>query len=526
MALSRTISFQRPGWLRPSVLAVAVLMAGLIAALTLFLIARAHQWRNDHDLFSAEAAKLINGMRQSMTATDMLLQSAAGLMTTNPNLSIDDWRIFVDASDLRQRFPGFQGIGYLKLGVHHVTSVDPAFAGASQQSDGVSGGALSLVLMEPEHWRDPLGLTVRDSVRASAMERARDLDAPSRTRTLRFPATGFVPEQPGFLVFAPVYGRTERWETVPQRRRALIGYVVMPFAMPALVTGLMQNRYQEAQQNFHIEIFDGKPSGGGIELFDSAEQDGYDPPADPKFTAEFVTERFGTEMGYRFASRPAYELARKSWLPEALLVAGLSLTGLGCALFSALRHHGELAHAASQDSAALRLELLHRVKNVLSVVQSLANRTLPAEGDPGGSHEQFSNRLEALARAHTLIVENAWLGTAIGEIVRSELAPLASRATVAGPEIALSPQVSQSLALVVHEMAVDAVRRGVTSLDITWQRADEAEPAVAVTWAEEGATNAATSSLVTKITSHGFASHPVTTTSGGLTRHVFRVPLD
>jgi CHASE1-domain containing sensor protein len=116
MALSRTIGFQRPEWLRPSALPIAVLMAGLIATLALFVVARAHQWRHDHNLFNAEAARLISGMRQSMTATDMLLQSAAGLVTTNPNLSIDDWRIFVDANDLRQRFPGFQGIGYLKLG--------------------------------------------------------------------------------------------------------------------------------------------------------------------------------------------------------------------------------------------------------------------------------------------------------------------------------------------------------------------------------------------------------------------------
>jgi two-component sensor histidine kinase len=506
-------------------LPITILVAGLVATLALFVVARAHQWRHDHGLFNAEAAKLISGMRQSMTATDMLLQSAAGLITTHPNLSIDDWRIFVDANDLRQRFPGFQGIGYLKLGGHHVASVDPAFSGASQQTGGVSGGSLSLVLMEPEHWRDPLGLAGVDPLRVAAMERARDIDAPSRTRMLRFPATGFVPEQPGFLVFAPVYGRAERWETVPQRRRALVGYVVMPFAMPALVTGLMQNRYQEAQQNFHIEIFDGPPSGG-IKLFDSAEQDGYVPPAHPKLSAEVVTERFGTEMGYRFASRPAYESAHKSWLPEALLVAGLSLTGLGYAFFAAIQHHGQFAHAAREDSAALRLELIHRVKNVLSVVQSLANRTLPTESDSGRSHEQFANRLEALARAHTLIVENAWLGTAIGELVRSELAPLASRATATGPEIALSPQVSQSLALVVHELAVDAVRRGVKSLNITW-RADDIEPAVIVIWAEEGATYAgSTSRLATEITSHGFASHPVTTTSGSSTQHVFRVPLD
>ena len=93
MSLSRTIRFPRPDWLRSFVWPVAVLMAGLIATSALFLVARDHQWRNDHDLFSAEAAKLINGMRQSMTATDMLLQSAAGLITTNPNLSIDDWRI-------------------------------------------------------------------------------------------------------------------------------------------------------------------------------------------------------------------------------------------------------------------------------------------------------------------------------------------------------------------------------------------------------------------------------------------------
>lgn len=244
-------------------------------------------------------------------------------------------------------------------------------------------------------------------------------------------------------------------------------------------------------------------------------------------TSDVVTERFGTEMGYRFSSLPAYEAIHLSRLPQALLLAGLGVSGLVYGLLLALQHHTAFATAAHEDSAALRLELLHRVKNMLAVVQALANRSLPDAGNGHDGHQQFTNRIDALARAHNMIVENAWLGADIGELIRSELAPLAHRAIVTGPEVALSPQVSQSLALAVNELAIEAMRRGVDALRITWTSVLELEPTVLVTWCEEGGEDDdGGAELREQLTALGFLVTRSFDKTAGSCTYVFTVPLD
>jgi PAS domain S-box-containing protein len=152
-----------------------------------------------------------------------------------------------------------------------------------------------------------------------------------------------------------------------------------------------------------------------------------------------------------------------------------------------------------EGEAHLRLlmrELTHRSKNLLAVIQAMARQTARHAGSIDGFLDQFSARLQALARSHDLLVQEEWHGVALAELVRSQLAPYVDRSgsqiAVEGPPVILRPEAAQSLGLALHELAVNAVKFGALStpsgrisIAWTWQPRGE-RPTVEVVWAETG----------------------------------------
>ena len=148
--------------------------------------------------------------------------------------------------------------------------------------------------------------------------------------------------------------------------------------------------------------------------------------------------------------------------------------------------------AAAQRELLLAREVDHRAKNLLAVVQSIVQLT-PAS-DPDALKGSIVGRIQALARAHSLLSDARWQGVALGDLVADELAPFArgDRIESAGPLLTLRPPAAQSLGLVLHELATNAAKYGALSvpegrLHIGWDRGqDEAGAFVELRWEESG----------------------------------------
>jgi len=115
---------------------------------------------------------------------------------------------------------------------------------------------------------------------------------------------------------------------------------------------------------------------------------------------------------------------------------------------------------SEEARALLAREVDHRAKNALAVAQALVGLT------KGDTVEQFAEairgRIASLARAHTLLSQSQWRGAALEELIRDELLPYAkeSQLTVEGPPISCSASAVQSLSLLFHELATNAVKHG------------------------------------------------------------------
>lgn len=125
-------------------------------------------------------------------------------------------------------------------------------------------------------------------------------------------------------------------------------------------------------------------------------------------------------------------------------------------------------------------ELNHRIKNTLANVQAIARQTMRQSSSMAEFDQSFSGRLQALARAHSILSDSTWssapLDTLLEDQIRAgTLAPDRLRRT--GPRVEITPENMLRMALTLHELGTNAQKYGALSV---------AGGEVHITWAVEG----------------------------------------
>src|SRR5215467_1551178 len=147
---------------------------------------------------------------------------------------------------------------------------------------------------------------------------------------------------------------------------------------------------------------------------------------------------------------------------------------------------------AEKLQQALTDELSHRVKNTLATVQAIANQSLVRAKTPTDFASSFTGRLQALAKAHTLLSRTSMQGADVMELVNEQVligAPNDNRISCSGPLMVLDAQAAMHLALVLHELATNARKHGALSvpygrLSVTWQMRTNGGCSLLLSWKE------------------------------------------
>lgn len=228
---------------------------------------------------------------------------------------------------------------------------------------------------------------------------------------------------------------------------------------------------------------------------------------------------------YETIGRPLYELGNGQWdipelrslltevIPKATALVNYKVEhvfpslGRRTMLLTArtLHHPDRASHSlllvvadvterAQQEAAKDLLfgEIQHRIKNLLSVARSLARHTSTEGRTAEEYRDAFLGRFEALINAQEMAFaeQEEW---DLADLVNRILAPYATRpdavAIESGAPVHLGPRQTQSLGLVLHELATNAAKYGALSaadgiVQVSWQIKDGTN--LHLRWAERG----------------------------------------
>jgi PAS domain S-box-containing protein len=151
--------------------------------------------------------------------------------------------------------------------------------------------------------------------------------------------------------------------------------------------------------------------------------------------------------------------------------------------------------ALERQRDAVARELDHRVRNLLSVVNSLVSLTARSATGVDEFRDSLLDRLAALARTQNALSYGAKQCTSLSRLLSAELAQYEAEGggniRIDGPSIPLGPTAAQSLALAFHELATNSAKYGALSrstgqVEVVSSFTGERNGQVNISWRETG----------------------------------------
>ncbi len=137
-------------------------------------------------------------------------------------------------------------------------------------------------------------------------------------------------------------------------------------------------------------------------------------------------------------------------------------------------------------------ELNHRVRNMLAMVTALARQVLRHSGSLVDFESDFLDRIQAIAKSHSLISNHGWgdveLRTILTDAVGMFQVDKNARFTLKGPVVHFNSSTALTLGMMLHELATNAAKYGALSVPdgeiaVNWR---VLQKGLDIAWVESG----------------------------------------
>ena len=307
--------------------------------------------RFDHAVSQAEAS--IEAVLRRYVA---LIHAVRGIGAAHLNMSLDQFRAYVKALDLRKNYPGIEGLGVaVRL---RPDQKDEAIRKAQAKvlasfhiwPDSNQSNLCPVVILEPadDHNLATLGYDLfAEPERRAAAQRAVETGEPAATGKLTLAAEAEQPRDAGFLILAPLY-KVGNVPDPAERSRDWSGFVYCSFSTDDFFKALL-NSHANSLLNF--KIYDGSQLTPANLMHDSGAdaRPGSTRNALAGTNTLVVAGRTWTLIA---SPQPAFVAGAGVNFSPLILMAGALLSSL-LAWFTAIQAK---ARVAAEESAALLRE--------------------------------------------------------------------------------------------------------------------------------------------------------------------------
>ena len=285
--------------------------------------------------FNFRARDLAASLDRRIDVYEEVLLATSGFLRGSADVGRAEFADYYALLHLNDHFPGIEALGVAaiippgRLNAHVAAMRAEGFQDYAIKPPGPRPVITSITRIEPFSGRNlrAFGYDMfSEPVRRAAMEAARDSGRAAATGKVVLVQEGRRDNQPGFLMYVPVYRAGAAHDTVAARRAAIVGWVYAPFRMNDLMRGLGGQHAGDLQ----IEVYDGMAPTADALLYRSP---GAAAPARhrPLLSYQTTIDSAGRAWTVVVHSAPGFEAT----LDRRATVA-IALTGVGLGLLLAL----------------------------------------------------------------------------------------------------------------------------------------------------------------------------------------------
>jgi two-component sensor histidine kinase len=166
---------------------------------------------------------------------------------------------------------------------------------------------------------------------------------------------------------------------------------------------------------------------------------------------------------------------------SGLVLATYAVTATFLVLVVGLaRHSLDRAAASETERANAARESVHRIKNLIAVVQAISQKVARESGTIADYRDTLKSRLAALDIAQNVLVRRDWQDVHLNEIIHSALAPFLPNPGLsvrAGPDVMVPARHVGGLSMALYELCTNAMKYGALA---------EGRGPVVLTWRNDG----------------------------------------
>lgn len=217
--------------------------------------------------------RLIQTTEDHIKANEQVLRGVVGLFQASNEVNRNEFKAYVDALKIKERYPGIQGVGFSKwIPSNQLTQFinfvrNEGFTDFQITPLGQRDNYTSILFLEPFDWRNQRAFgydMYSEPMRQKAMARARDTGLASLSSKVILLQETEQDIQAGLLLYVPIYKKSPS-----DQSQEFIGWAYSPLRLQDLIGNMLIQKHADFIDRIGIAIYDGDSAVNESLLFTS-----------------------------------------------------------------------------------------------------------------------------------------------------------------------------------------------------------------------------------------------------------------